>query len=55
MLIVPPSVKVDNQLVGCPVGETVKLQCFVESSPREFTYWRRKSNGNKNDELILPG
>ena len=30
---------VPEQLVGAPLGTTVKLQCHIESSPRAISYW----------------
>jgi len=44
--------------VGCPLGERVALQCFVEASPGAISYWTRQSNdrGYTNDgELLLEG
>ena len=53
-IIVPPTVKVGRDLVGCPIGGEVSLQCFVESSPKAITYWTRKSEDG-TDELLLDG
>ena len=54
LIIVPPTVKVGRDLVGCPIGGEVSLQCFVESSPKAITYWTRKSEDG-TDELLLDG
>ena len=35
--------KVDNQLVGCPIGEEVTLACFIEAYPNPNNYWMRQS------------
>ena len=41
---VSPLIWIPQQLVGAPLGTTVKLQCHIESSPRAISYW---------DEMIL--
>ncbi len=38
---------IPNQLVGAPLGTTVKLQCHTESSPRAISYW------SFNDMMVL--
>ena len=30
---------VPEQLVGAPLGTTVKLQCHIEASPKAISYW----------------
>ena len=56
MFIVLPTVKVGNQLVGCPIGEEVSLQCLVEAHPKAISYWTRKANDRDyKDELLLEG
>lgn len=36
---VSPMIWIPNQLVGAPVGATVKLECHTESSPKAIAYW----------------
>ena len=49
-------VTVEKELVGCPIGEEVSLQCFVEASPKAISYWTRKSNIHEyKDELLIEG
>ena len=38
---------IPNQLVGAPLGSTVKLECHTESSPRAISYWAF------NDNMVL--
>ena len=51
--------KVRDQLVGCPVDEAVRLECFVEAHPNAINYWVRdtgkKYEGNKEGEMLLDG
>ena len=35
---------IPNQLVGAPIGTTVKLECHTESSPKAISYWAFKDN-----------
>ena len=39
LLSVNPMIWIPNQLVGAPVGTTVKLECHTEASPRAIAYW----------------
>lgn len=34
-----PLIWIPQQLVGAPLGTTVKLQCHIESSPKAISYW----------------
>ena len=34
---------VEEQLVGCPVGEPVTLRCGVEAYPQPISYWQRNT------------
>lgn len=38
---------IPNQLVGAPLGTTVKLECHTESSPKAISYWAY------NDSMVL--
>lgn len=51
----PPHVKVDNELVGSPLGEKVTLTCFVEAFPNAISYWSRKIAGKRSGEMLLDG
>ena len=52
---VPPSVKVDNQLVGCPLGESVTLSCFIETYPNSLSYWLRNTEARGAEEMVVKG
>lgn len=40
-LTVPPSVTLNQQLIGAPIGSTVSLDCAIESSPAALHFWSR--------------
>lgn len=42
-----PMIWIPNQLVGAPLGTTVKLECHTESSPKAISYWAY------NDSMVL--
>ena len=46
--------KVDNQLVGCPIGEEVTLACFIEAHPNPINYWMRQS-GSVTSSVVSDG
>ncbi|GBP24252.1 Lachesin [Eumeta japonica] len=48
--MVPPTVKVPNQLLGAPLGTDVLLECSVEAYPNTINYWL-KNRG----EMLLDG
>ena len=52
---VPPSVKVDNQLVGCPLDESVTLSCFIETYPNSLSYWLRNTEARGAEEMVVKG
>ena len=39
LIAVSPLIWIPQQLVGAPLGTTVRLQCHIESSPRAISYW----------------
>lgn len=51
--------KVENTLVGCPLGEEVTLVCFIEAFPNPINYWMRQSaaaaatGGEREREIIM--
>jgi hypothetical protein len=47
--------KVDNQLVGCPLGETVTLSCFIETFPNSLSYWLRNTEARGIEEMVVKG
>ncbi|KAK9511129.1 hypothetical protein O3M35_005750 [Rhynocoris fuscipes] len=47
-----PMVKVQNQLVGAPVGRDVSIQCYVETSPKAMHSWY-KENGEYYFHYII--
>ena len=49
VLTVPPTVKVENQLIGCPLGQSVVLRCLIEAWPKPINYWL-KTDGNEREE-----
>lgn len=53
---VAPTVTVDNQIVGVPLGSNVTLGCIVESSPKSINVWYKdgKKNNNKSSTDLLP-
>ena len=44
---VPPSVSVDNQIVGVPLGSDVTVGCVVEASPKSINVWFKDGNNNQ--------
>lgn len=42
--LVAPTVAVDNQIVGVPLGNNVTLGCIVESSPKSINVWYKDGN-----------
>ena len=49
--LVAPTVTVDNQIVGVPLGNNVTLGCIVESSPKSINVWYK--DGNKSTLFLL--
>ncbi|XP_068217837.1 uncharacterized protein [Palaemon carinicauda] len=51
-----PVVKVDNQLIGAPLGTAVTVECKVEAFPKAVNYWERENGemmlNNKKYELL---
>ncbi|XP_064087513.1 neurotrimin-like [Macrobrachium nipponense] len=51
-----PVVKVDNQLIGAPLGTAVTVECKVEAFPKAVNYWERDNGemmlNNKKYELL---
>lgn len=39
--LVAPSVSLQQQLIGAPLGSTVSLDCQIESSPTALHFWSR--------------
>lgn len=48
LFIVPPVIKVPNQILGTPLGTDVHLQCLVEAYPNTINYWVK----NRADMLL---
>eukprot|EP00095_Tigriopus_kingsejongensis_P011549 maker-scaffold33_size549341-snap-gene-4.31 protein:Tk11549 transcript:maker-scaffold33_size549341-snap-gene-4.31-mRNA-1 annotation:"PREDICTED: lachesin-like" len=48
-----PTIQVENQVVGCPVGEAVILRCMVEAYPQSHNYWQRSTRRGGNHEIIM--
>lgn len=42
LVAVPPMLWVPHQLVGAPLGYTVKLECHTEAYPTSLNYWTRE-------------
>ena len=38
---------ISEQLIGSPLGTTVRLQCHTESSPKAISFWKFR------DEMVL--
>jgi hypothetical protein len=43
-------VKVENQLLGAPLGTEVSVRCDVEAFPHAIVYWQRDTA-----EMLLSG
>ena len=43
-LSVAPVVKVNNQLIGSPLGKEVEVQCDIEAFPLANNYWKKDPN-----------
>lgn len=39
---VPPMLSIPHQLVGAPLGYSVKLECYTEAHPTSLNYWTRE-------------
>ncbi|KAI4498672.1 hypothetical protein M0802_006139 [Mischocyttarus mexicanus] len=39
---VPPMLSIPHQLVGAPLGYSVKLECNTEAHPTSLNYWTRE-------------
>lgn len=48
-VLVPPAVRVPNQLLGAPMNTDVQLTCTVEAYPNTVNYW------GKNGEILFEG
>nr|XP_040572548.1 lachesin-like [Lepeophtheirus salmonis] len=46
-----PSVKVENQLVGCPLGESIEIQCLIEAYPNAVNYWMKTAEDHEGEIL----
>nr|KAF7409037.1 hypothetical protein H0235_013889 [Vespula pensylvanica] len=40
--VVPPMLSIPHQLVGAPLGYSVKLECYTEAHPTSLNYWTRE-------------
>ncbi|XP_043501747.1 neurotrimin-like [Polistes fuscatus] len=38
----PPMLSIPHQLVGAPLGYSVKLECYTEAHPTSLNYWTRE-------------
>eukprot|EP00094_Tigriopus_californicus_P006670 TCALIF_06422-PA protein Name:"Similar to Lac Lachesin (Drosophila melanogaster)" AED:0.14 eAED:0.14 QI:0/0.87/0.66/0.88/0.87/1/9/0/429 len=48
-----PTIEIKNQVVGCPVGKEVVLQCSVEAYPNPHNYWQRSTTQGGDHEIIM--
>jgi hypothetical protein len=51
--IVPPMIRIENQLVGAYDGQTLILECNSEAYPKPITYWTTPSNETINNGNLL--
>ena len=50
VIIVPPMIWIQNQLVGAHEGQQMTLECHSEAYPKSINYWTRERG-----EIIAQG
>lgn len=44
MVHFPPTISIQNQLVGAQEGQQMTLECYSEAFPKSINYWTRENN-----------
>ena len=47
MVVVPPVIAVETELISAPPGSSVELECESEAHPKSIDYWEH------NNQMII--
>jgi len=53
VVLVAPSIKVQHQLQGVPIGGQVSIKCRVEASPNTVHVWYKDGKSCSDQYLLL--